>query len=240
MNYLLEVGLVALTFSASLLPAVAPHPRAGGRAAQELRAGISVRLAITRSAVPMSGADQAGSLIVAVTPNGATFLGVDPIAPAALAENIKARKSRKAGQRVYLKSDARTQYAKVAEVLEAIRAAGDESAVLLTGQRVTPKPGTPVPPYGLPVLLGPASQDASREPAVHLLDSGSEAPRLEVNGRPIPWANLQSSLRKALHLRKNEVVIVKSAGTLPYADAVRVIDACHSIGARVLLATQGL
>jgi biopolymer transport protein ExbD len=239
MNYLLEVCLVALTLSISMMPSISAHLPAAARAAQELRRGISVRLAATHNAVPMPDADQAGSVIVSVTRNGRVFLGIEPVSPAVLADSIKAGRPRNSGKKSYIKADARAPYASVAKVLNAFRSAGDESIVLLTGQRVTLKTGTPAPPYGLAVLPGPPSGDGSLA-VVQLDDSCRRPPTLTLNSGRVPWSDLQSSLQQALKGRKKQVVLVKAAGSLPYADVVHVIDVCHSLGARAALVTQGL
>ncbi|HXH51330.1 MAG TPA: biopolymer transporter ExbD, partial [Terriglobia bacterium] len=230
---------------ASMMPFLASGSPEATPSAQELRVGISVELAVTRNAAPMPDADQPGSSILSVTRNGGVFLGIKPIRSAALAESIKAGRSRKIGNKVYIKADARTRYANVAKVLDAVRTAGDESAVvLLTGQRGTPNPGTPnpgtpLPPYGLVAQMGVPSGNGSRATVLQLLDSGRLSPQLQINDQPIPWIDLQSSLRRVLPKSKNKVVLVKADGSLPYADVVRLIDACHSLGARAHLETRG-
>ena len=124
--------------------------------AQALQKGISVELAVTHNAVAMPDADKEGALIVAVTHSGSVYFGIDPITPAALAE-----KPGLSGQKLYIKADARTPYANVAKVLDAVRTAGVTSPNLLTGQPETPEPGKLVPPKGLEVLVGPPLPSAA-------------------------------------------------------------------------------
>ena len=115
---------------------------------QTMQQGISVNLPVSRNAVSIPDADRNDSLIVSVTEDGNVYLGTSPISPTALAETIKRGMSNQKGETLYIKADARTQYAKVMKVLEAARTAGVESA-LLTGQRDASEPGTLVPPKAL-------------------------------------------------------------------------------------------
>lgn len=240
MSYLLELFLIGLTIAASMMPFLASGSPEATPSAQELRVGISVELAVTRNAAPMPDADQPGSSILSVTRNGAIFLGINPIGPAALVKSLKAVRSGGAGKRVFIKADARTRYVNVVKVLDAVRTAGDESAVLLTGQRVEPKPGSPVPPYGLAVQIEWPSGDGSRATVLQLLDSRRQPRRLLINGQPVLWTGLRNSLRRILQGQKNKVVLIKADGSLTHAEVVQVADACHSLGVEVALGVQGL
>ena len=72
------LALVSLCFTA-------PRGRSQG-----LQRGISVELAPTSNAQPMPDADSERALIVSITDNGATYLGIDPVTPSALADQLKA------------------------------------------------------------------------------------------------------------------------------------------------------
>ena len=172
---------------------------------------------------------------MSVTRDGSVFAGINRVSPAALAETIKGSRPNKLEKKVYVKADAGTPYATIAKVLKAVRSAGGESAVLLTGQRVTPKPGIPVPPYGLAVLLGPPPRDGSPAAVVQLLDLGQNGAGIEINNFPVLWANLQTTLNGLLLNQRDKRVLVKAAGTLPYTDVVHVIDVCCLMGASVAL-----
>ena len=238
MNQLLEVCLVTITMAASPTPIVAARPHAEAYAPQAMRAGISVRLPATQNAVPMPAADRADSLIVSVIRNGSVFVGINPVSAAALAERIKAGLPKEPGTNVYVKADADTMYANVVRVLEAIRSTGAESAVLLTGQHAQPVPGTPTPPYGLEVLVGPPYRDTAHETVVRLVDRGEQGADVDIDNMPAFWVNLQSTVKRSLQNRKNKWVLVKAAGTLPYADIVHVADISRSSGARVALSLE--
>jgi biopolymer transport protein ExbD len=200
--------------------------------AQALRKGVHVELAVTRNAVAMPEADEEGAVIVAVTHSGSVYFGIDPITPAALAE-----KPGLFGQKLYVKADARTPYANVAEVLEAVRKAGVTAPNLLTGQQETPEPGKLVTPKGLEVRVGPPLPSGAESTVVQILNSDERQPLLKINNQDIPWANLESRLRQLLQKQSEKVVLVKADGVLPYTHIVHVIDVCRATGAKVFLAT---
>jgi biopolymer transport protein TolR len=203
--------------------------------AQAMQKGISVELALTGNAAPMPDADNEDSLIVTVTGNGSVYFGIDPITPTALEERVRDRESKRE-QRLYVKADARSPYADVEKVLDAARAAGVETPILLTTQHESPEPGTLVSPKGLEVLVGPPPS-GSVATVVQVLSSGQMTPALKINNEQIPWAALESTLRQ---LHQNEkVVLVKADRILPFAHVVHVIDICRATGAKVVLVTAG-
>ena len=202
--------------------------------AQALRKGVHVELAVTTHAVAMPDADKADSIIVAVTHNGSVYLGIDPITPAALAE--KRGLFSRAEEKLYIKPDARTPYANVTKVLDALRTAGVTAPNLLTGQQETPEPGKLLVPKGLEVRLGPPPPGAEST-VVQVLNSGQPGPTLKINNQDIPGADLETRLRQALPNRSEKVVLLKADGQSPYTDVVHVIDVCHSAGAKVFLVT---
>jgi len=204
--------------------------------AQALQKGVSVKLAVTSNAAAMPDADKPGALIVAVTHNGSMYFGTDPITPAALAE--KRDLFSRAGEKLYIKADARTPYANVTKALGAVRTAGVTAPNLLTGQHETPQPGKLVSPKGLEVLVGPRLPSGAESTLVQVLNSGQQWPKLKINNQDIPWANLESSLRQLLHNRSEKVVLVKADGLLPYRNVVHVIDVCRSMGAKIFLDTS--
>jgi biopolymer transport protein ExbD len=203
--------------------------------AQALRKGVSVELAVTHNAVAMPDADKDGSLIVAITHSGSVYFGIDPITPAALAE--KRGLSTRAGGKVYIKADARTPYANVAKVLDAVRTAGVTAPNLLTGQGETPAPGKLVVPNGLEVLVGPPLPSGRELTVVQMFNSGGREPLLKIKDEDIPWANLEIRLRQLYQNHSQKVVLVNADGRLPFSDVVHVIDVCRSTGAKVYLVT---
>ena len=234
MNHLLEVCLVALTLTTGITPSIAAQSPGA------MQKGISVELPLTGNAVPMPDADQEDSLIVSVTADGSVYFGANPISPAALAEKIKGGLSDRTEKKLYIKADARTPYASVVNVLDAMRTAGVEAPNLLTAQQDSSEPGTLVPPKGLEVLVGPPLPSGSDAIIVQALNSGQQWPTLKINNERVPSATLPATLRRLLQKRSEKVVLVKADGLLPFAHVVHLIDMCRSAGAKVFLVTPGL
>jgi biopolymer transport protein ExbD len=232
MSRLLGVCLVALTLTTCIMFSVAAQ-------APPLQKGISVKMAVTRNAVPWPDADKTDALVVAVTQDGGVYLGIAPATPAALAERLKAGLSNKPEKTLYVKADARTQYAQVEKVLDAARTAGLQSLILLTAQRGARKPGARVLPQGIKILVARPSGNASNAAVIDLVRSGQQAPTLKVNSRQISWADLQSTLGHLFQNRKDKVVLIKADRSLLFADVVEVSDAGRPAGAEVVLAKPG-
>jgi biopolymer transport protein ExbD len=204
---------------------------------QQLRQGVSVRLAATTNAASMPDADSQDAWIVAVTADGSLYFGIDPVAPAALSDKMKSL-PRNREQKLYIKADARAPFASVERALTAGHEVAFESAVFLTSQPESPAPGTMVQPRGLEVLVGPLS--SSESIVVQVSNTGGQTPTLKINNQQIPSAALQSTLMQLLHSRSEKVVVVNADGQLSFADVVHVIDACRSTGAKIALATPSL
>lgn len=221
----------SVTFVMSITMLVAA-PRG---AAQALRKGVSVELAVTRNAGAMPDADKDGAIIVAVTRNGNVYLGIDAITPIALAE--KRGLFSRAGEKLYIKADALTPYANVAKVLDAVRTAGVTAPNLLTGQDEKPEPGILVSPKGLEVRVGPPLPSRAESTVVQMLNSGERQPLLKINNEDIPWANLESRLAQLYQNHRERVVLLNADGLLPFGNVVHVIDVCRLTGAKVFLVT---
>jgi biopolymer transport protein ExbD len=208
-------------------------------AAQVLRAGVSVELAVTSYAVPMPGADNQDSLVVAVTDDGNVYVEVNRIAPGALADELKRRLANQRENRFYIKADARTPYADVGTVLEAARTAGIEAPILLTAQREL-EPGRRGSLDGLEVFVGPPLPSGAESTVVQVLTSGQQSPTLTINNEQIAWATLPSTLGLLFQSRSEKVVLVKADGRSRFAHVVQAIDLCRSTGAKVILALPGV
>jgi biopolymer transport protein TolR len=231
MNYLLEVCLIALT----LTTALRAQPEA--RTHLPLQKGISVELPVTRNAIAAPDADQEDAFIVTVTDKGSVYVGIGLTTTAALEERVKGGLSNRTEKKLYIKADARTPYASVARVLDALRTAGVEAPNLLTAQTGSSEPGTLVSAKGLEVSLGPRLASGSEAVVLQVAKSGQRLPRLKVNDEPVPWEALQSTLRLLFQNRSDRVVLLKAEGTLPFADVVTAADMCRSTGTEVVLVT---
>ena len=151
MNRILEVCLVAL----ALMGDAAPHAIAQSPALQK---GVRVQLAVSANAAPMPGADDENAFIVTVAENGTVYLGVNRITLPDLKEKIRITPFQP-GQKLYVKADARTPYARVLEVLDATYTGGIATQVLLTARTESSTPGAIASPEGVEVQLGPPLQN---------------------------------------------------------------------------------
>ena len=219
MNQLLEVCLVVLA-------------AAGG---PQRQAGIHVELPVTRNAVAVPGADEAGALVVTITENGQVYVGVTLVSPADLSETLRKVLPGEKRETLYMKGDARTAYGKVLAVLETLPTAGFGKVSVLTSQQEAPEPGKLVSPKALEVLLG-ARAPAGVEPArIELLQSEQGRPAVKIDNQPVPWDTLASALGRALSAEK--AAVVRADAAVPFGDVVEFIDVCRSTGATVVLQT---
>ena len=205
--------------------------------AQQLQQGISVQMPPATNSAPMPEADDQNAWIVTVTADGSLYFGIDPVTPESLLDEMKKR-PRNRNAKLYIKADARAPYASVERALAAAHVDLFEDSVLLTDQSETSARGTVVSPKGLEVLLAPPA--GSRPIDVQLSNSGEHTLTLTINNRQIPLANLQNMLTQIFQNRPDKVAMVKADGHLPFADVVHVIDACHSLGAKVVLTSPAV
>jgi|SRR5579863_1675515 len=225
MNHFLSVPLVALTLAAGApLEVAAQSP--------PMQKGISVQLVPTSSAVSFLGADDEDALIVSVTSNGLAYLGINPIAPPDLSDEVRRRLVKP--QNLYIKADARTLYAAIVPVLAAARSGGAETPILLTAQLEPPGAGPLVHPRGLEVQVGSAPYAGSPSTVIHLLTSA-----VYVNNEQIPWTSYQPALKQLLKNRKDNAVYLEIDAQLKFSQVAHTIDACRSTGATVVLVTPG-
>jgi biopolymer transport protein ExbD len=119
--------------------------------APALHPGISVEMPVTKNATPVPDADGDDALIVSVAKDSKMYVGTNHVAPETLGSELQRLASQKAGQKLYVKADARAPYSSVITVLDAAIAAGVRSTVFLTSQNDAPRPRTIVPPKGLVV-----------------------------------------------------------------------------------------
>jgi biopolymer transport protein ExbD len=115
-----------------------------------LQAGVSVQLPVTGTAVAVPKADSQDALVVALTADGATYLGVDRVAASALAGRVKTLLSARSDKTLYIKADARVPYARVVEIIDAVHTSGVKALTFLTAQQERVGQGTrPVASKGL-------------------------------------------------------------------------------------------
>ena len=115
-----------------------------------LQRGVNVQLAVTSNAVAVPNADQPEALVVALTADGSTYLGANPVPTPDLADRVRSILSKRKDKTLYIKADARVPYARLVEVIDAVQKSGVDGLTLLTAQQDTADQGRmPVPPKGL-------------------------------------------------------------------------------------------
>jgi len=145
----MDIGLrssLTLTIVAAL--AVVAFAQRGVNPA--LQAGVSVQLPATSNAVAIPNADNPNALVVAVTADGTTYLGVNPLTTSALAESVRKTLSTRNDKTLYIKADGRAPHARVIDVIDAVRNSGVDGLTFITAQQGPAGPGgAPVAPKGL-------------------------------------------------------------------------------------------
>jgi biopolymer transport protein ExbD len=117
-----------------------------------LQKNMPVDMARTDSARDMQDADKDDAIVVAITRDGAIYLGHTATRKEDLTGQVKDRISNRLDKTVYVKSDARAKYGDVVAVVDEIRSAGVDQLGLLTeknqGRTPTPPPGQQPQPTG--------------------------------------------------------------------------------------------
>jgi biopolymer transport protein ExbD len=208
--------------------------------AQTMRRGVSVEMARAQNAQSWPQADDNDAWVVTVDNAGQLYFGVDPVTTEELKQWM-IQHPRRRDQKLYIKADARASYASVEKVLEAARGAEFSQPVLLVNQPdASATPGTIAPPKGLEVVVGSQTDSVATGTIAELTLSGQHQPLLKINDDEIPWSALGETLKQQLQKADNKVVLLKTAGRLPFAQAVYAIDNCRAAGATVYLAEPEL
>jgi len=97
-----------------------------------LQKGVSVDLARTKYPREMREADREDAITVAVTRDGKIFLNTDQLSKDRLGEKIKDLLAAKVDKTVYVRSDRRSKYGEVVDVVDIVRASGVDTLGLLT------------------------------------------------------------------------------------------------------------
>jgi biopolymer transport protein TolR len=97
---------------------------------------VNVDLPKVTAATVMEQANKEDAIVVAVTREGKTFLGADPVALSDLGPRVGELLAKKtaadADKTVYMRADNRANYGKVMDTIDAIRTAGVSQLGLLT------------------------------------------------------------------------------------------------------------
>ena len=102
-----------------------------------LQKGVSVELARTANPVDMQEADREDAVIISVTRDGNFYLNADEVAVDTIGTEVTDLLAGRLDKTVYVKSDYRTLYGNVKDVVDSVRAAGVDRIGLLT-ERLDP------------------------------------------------------------------------------------------------------
>lgn len=121
-----------------------------------LQRGVSVQMAVTSNGVPVPNADKPDAAVVALTAEGSVYLRANRISISALSDSVRSILATSDDKTVYIKADARVPYARLVEVMDAVRTSGAEGLTFLTMQHDSTDRGSrPVSPKGLEMRVKP-------------------------------------------------------------------------------------
>jgi biopolymer transport protein ExbD/biopolymer transport protein TolR len=83
----------------------------------------------------MPDADKDDAIVVAVTRDGAVFLGQNKVDPSQLGSLVRDKLEDKTDKTIFVRADARAQYRVVEDAIDDVRTAGVEEVGLLTQKR---------------------------------------------------------------------------------------------------------
>ncbi len=83
----------------------------------------------------MPDADKDDAIVVAVTRDGAVFLGQNKVDPTQLGSLVRDKLADKTDKTIYVRADARAQFKAVEDAIDDVRTAGVEEVGLLTQKR---------------------------------------------------------------------------------------------------------
>ena len=96
---------------------------------------VAIDMAKVDNPVAMPDADKEDAIVVAVTRDGAVFLGQNKIDPAQLGSLVRDKLADRTDKTIFIRADARAQYRTVEDAIDDVRTAGVEDVGLLTQKR---------------------------------------------------------------------------------------------------------
>jgi biopolymer transport protein ExbD len=199
---------------------------------------VFVDLARAENTVFMTDAGMQDSVVVAVTRDGATFLGANKVDPAQLSSRIRANRAGRTRETMYLRADRRARYRGVENDIEAMRSAGANVVGLLTKRKEDAQPenfiwiGNPLlKSVGLeisfpspPKTLGRGLNPSDSAVVVQVIVRPDATPAYKINAADVAHADLGSRLSEIFADRAERVMFIKGDDNLNFSDIVDVID----------------
>jgi biopolymer transport protein ExbD/biopolymer transport protein TolR len=102
---------------------------------------VAIDLVRVENPTAMPDADKEDAIVVAVTRDGAVYMGQNKVDPAQLGTLVRDKLADKTDKMIYFRADARAQYKAVEDAIDDVRTAGVEEVGLLTQKREGNAPG---------------------------------------------------------------------------------------------------
>jgi len=96
---------------------------------------VAVDMARVTNTTNMPDADKEDAIVVAITRDGGVFLGQNKISIDNLGIQVREKLADKPGKTIFVRADARAQYKRVEDAIDAVRTAGVEDVGLLTQKK---------------------------------------------------------------------------------------------------------
>ena len=102
---------------------------------------VSIDLATVVNPSSMPDADKEDAIVVAVTRDGAVYLGQNRVDPGELGSLVRDKLADKTDKTIFIRADRRAQFKAVEDAIDDVRTAGVETVDLLTQKREGNLPG---------------------------------------------------------------------------------------------------
>jgi len=96
---------------------------------------VQIDMVTVDNAVQMPDANKTDSIVIAITRDGAIFLGQDRVDPSQLGSQVRDKLADRTDKTIYFRADERAQYRTVEDAIDDVRTAGVETVDLLTERR---------------------------------------------------------------------------------------------------------
>ncbi len=93
---------------------------------------VAIDMAKVANPTPMPDADKTDAIVVAVTRDGAIYLGQDKVDPSQLGTQVRDKLQDRTDKTIFIRADARAQYKAVEDAIDDVRTAGVDEVGLLT------------------------------------------------------------------------------------------------------------
>jgi biopolymer transport protein ExbD/biopolymer transport protein TolR len=103
---------------------------------------VSIDLATVVNPTAMPDADKEDAVVVAVTRDGAVYLGQNKVDPTQLGSLVRDKLADKTDKTIFVRADKRAQFKAVEDAIDEVRTAGVETVNLLTQKREGNQPGS--------------------------------------------------------------------------------------------------